>query len=199
MISRLGAWWGTLLPLMLVSGLTVAVALSCAAPSKLPKIGQAAPFALTAQDESRLSLSDLGGTVALVTFIYTSCTDTCPLVTAKLAQVQQGLGADFGPKVRFVSITVDPEHDTPAVLDAYARRFGADPRGWVFLTGAPADIAETSSAYGVFARRTPRGDVDHTFLTSLIDRRGALRVQYVGYRFDPDELLADLRSLVREW
>jgi len=52
--------------------------------------------------------------------------------------------------------------------------------------------------YGVFARKTSRGDVDHTFLTSLVDREGVLRVQYMGVRFDPDEMLRDLRSLLRD-
>ena len=52
--------------------------------------------------------------------------------------------------------------------------------------------------YGVFIRKQPRGDVDHTFLTSLIDRQGTLRVQYLGVRYDPDEMLRDLRSLVSE-
>jgi protein SCO1/2 len=52
--------------------------------------------------------------------------------------------------------------------------------------------------YGVFARKTSHGDVEHTFLTSLVDREGALRVQYIGVRFDPDEMLRDLRPLLRE-
>src|SRR5918911_586075 len=111
--------------------------MSCAAPSKLPRIGAAPPFALPDQEGARLSLRDLGGKVALVTFIYTTCTDTCPVLTAKLAQVQAKLGSDFGPRVRFVSITVDPEHDTPAVLRAYAEQFKADLNSWSFLTGIP--------------------------------------------------------------
>jgi protein SCO1/2 len=55
-----------------------------------------------------------------------------------------------------------------------------------------------AGAYGVFVRRTPRGDVDHSFLTSLVDRTGALRVQYLGTRFDPEELLTDVRALIEE-
>ena len=62
----------------------------------------------------------------------------------------------------------------------------------------PAQIRQVARHYGVFYKKTPRGDVDHTFLTSLIDPRGTLRVQYLGVRFDPDELLRDLQALVRE-
>ena len=125
-------------------------------------------------------------------------TDTCPLLTGKLAGVRDNLGADFGSRVHFLSVTTDPERDTPAVLREYGGRFKADPTGWAFLTGTPAEVAEVTGAYGIFVRRTPRGDVDHTFLTSLIDRHGTLRVQYLGTRFNPDELLADVQALVRE-
>jgi protein SCO1/2 len=108
------------------------------------------------------------------------------------------MGKDFGAKVAFVAITVDPERDTPDVLQSYAVAHGARRAGWAFLTGTPAEIRDVAQHYGVFARKTDRGDVDHTFLTSLVDRAGALRVQYMGVRFDPDEMLHDLRSLLRE-
>jgi len=168
------------------------------ADARLSKIGPAPEFTLTTQDNVKLSLRDLRGKVVAVTFIYASCADTCPLLTAKLAGLQARLGADFGPKVFFASITVDPERDTPEVLSRYAQAHGAKPAGWAFLTGTPAEILAVEKKYGIFARRNPRGDVDHTFLTSLIDRDGILRVQYLGVRFNPDELLADLRSLLRE-
>src|SRR5215471_1703992 len=147
------------------------------ADAQLSKIGPAPEFTLTTQANGRLSLRDLRGKVVAVTFIYASCADTCPLLTAKLAGLQAKLGADFGPKVFFASISVDPEHDTPEVLARYAQAHGARPAGWAFLTGTPAEILAVEKKYGIFARRNPRGDVDHTFLTSLIDRDGILRVQ----------------------
>jgi protein SCO1 len=165
---------------------------------RLSRIGPAPGFSLTAQDGNRLTLAALRGKVVAVTFIYASCTDTCPLLTAKLAGVQGRLGPEFGRRVRFVSITVDPERDTPDVLARYARSHGASPAGWAFLTGTPAEIKDVARRYGVVYRRQERGDVDHTFLTSLVDARGILRVQYLGVRFDPDEFLRDLRSLLRE-
>src|SRR4029450_9446240 len=116
----------------------------------------------------------------------------------KMAGIQKRLGADFGPKVRFVSITVDPERDTPAVLGQYARNHGANLAGWAFLTGTPAEIRDVGRGHGIYAQKTERGDADHTFLTSIVDQRGTLRVQYLGIRFDPDEFLRDVRSLLRE-
>ena len=70
--------------------------------------------------------------------------------------------------------------------------------GWAFLTGTPAAIQQVARHYGIYVQKRPRGEVDHTFLTSLIDPRGTLRVQYLGVRFDPEELLRDLQALVRE-
>jgi len=164
----------------------------------LPTIGPAPSFTLTAQDERRVSLADLRGKVVVLTFIYTACADTCPLLTAKMATLQGRLGADFGTRVFFVSVTVDPERDTPAVLKGYGVAHGVRFDGWAFLTGTRAEIQEVARRYGIFAKKTARGDVDHTFLTSVIDPRGVLRVQYMGVRFDPTELLADVRSVLAE-
>ena len=163
----------------------------------LPRIGPVPELSLMTQDGQRLSLTELRGKVVAVTFIYASCADTCPLLTAKMAGLQAALGADFGPKVFFLSITVDPERDTPAVLQRYAQAHGANLAGWAFLTGTPAEIRQVARRYGIYYRKTARGEVDHTFLTSLVDQSGTLRVQYLGVRFDPDELLRDLQTLVR--
>jgi protein SCO1/2 len=115
-----------------------------------------------------------------------------------MVQLQNRFGADFGSKVFFVAVTVDPQRDTPEVLKRYAQAHGADLAGWAFLTGAAAEIQQVTRRYGIYTRKTPLGDVDHTFLTSLIDQRGILRVQYTGVRFDPEELRRDLQSLVQE-
>lgn len=123
---------------------------------RLAKIGPAPEFTLTTTDGGRLSLSDLRGKVVAVTFIYATCTDTCPLLTAKMAGMQKRLGPDFGPRVRFVSITVDPERDTPAVLTQYARNHGANPVGWAFLTGTPGEIRDVDDSTES-TRRRPSG------------------------------------------
>jgi protein SCO1 len=169
-----------------------------AAGETLPRIGPAPEFTLTNQDGQRASLSALRGKVVAITFIYTTCVDTCPLLTAKMASLQSRLGGNFGPRVQFLSITVDPARDTPAVLKRYAEGHGAQGAGWAFLTGTPSEIQVVAKHYGVYYRKTSRGDVDHTFLTSLVDQEGILRVQYLGVRFDPNELLRDLQTLVRE-
>jgi len=165
----------------------------------LPKIAPAPEFSLTSQDGGQVTLADFRGRVVAVTFIYTLCTATCPVLTPMMSFVQDQLGPDFGRKIAFVSITVDPERDTPEVLKEYAQAFGANLAGWAFLTGTPDAIRDVTRRYGVFvSTKTANGDVEHTFLTSIVDPRGILRVQYVGVRFDPDEFRRDLLSLLQE-
>jgi len=163
-----------------------------------PKIAPAPDFALTSQDGAQVKLADFRGKVVAMTFIFTRCTATCPVLTPMMLFVQDRLGRDFGEKIAFISITVDPERDTPEVLKEYAEAFGANLAGWAFLTGTPAAIRDVTHRYGVFASKSADGNVDHTFLTSIVDPRGILRVQYLGVRFDPEEFRRDLLSLVEE-
>jgi protein SCO1 len=165
---------------------------------RLPTIGAAPDFTLTSQDGAKVTLAALRGKVVAVTFIYASCPDVCPMLTDKMARVQDELGSDFGSKVAFVSITTDPERDTPAVLKGYAEAFEAKLAGWSFLTGEPAAVLDVAHRYGVAVAKAADGQVDHTMLTTLVDRHGTMRVQYLGYRFDEEEFRRDLLSLVSE-
>ena len=101
------------------------------------------------QDGKTLRFYDdvIKGKVVVVSFIYTSCTDICPLTTARLALVADQLGDTLGRDVFFVSMTVDPETDTPARLKTYAEAFTSNP-GWLFLTGKPEDIRAINSKFG---------------------------------------------------
>ena len=87
------------------------------------------------------------GRMVVISFIYTSCTDICPLTTARLGQVADELGDAVGRDVFFVSITVDPKNDTPAKLKAFAQAFHLGP-GWIFLTGTMADIRAINAKLG---------------------------------------------------
>jgi protein SCO1 len=164
--------------------------------ARLPVIGPAPPFALTSQDGKPMTLAELRGKVVAVTFIYTGCPDICPLLTEKMAQVQDELGPNLGSKTAFVSITLDPEHDTPEVLREYAQLWGARPEGWTFLTGSPEAIRDVAHRWGIFFDKKQDGSVDHTQLTTLVDAEGQMRVQYLGARFDPEEFRHDIVSLI---
>ena len=198
MTTRHGWYLSILIVLLAVGWQAPVLSHKAEEGARLSKIGPAPAFTLTAQDGRRLSLNELHGKVVLVTFIYTSCTDACPLLTAKMAALQDDLGNDFGPKIFFLSITVDPERDTPEILTRYAQVHGANLSGWAFLSGAPDEIRAVARQYGIYHKKQTGSDVDHTFLTSLVDQRGTLRVQYMGVRFDTDDLRRDRHALLRE-
>lgn len=193
-MTRLRLLW--LAPLLLA--LLTPVLAAPLGTTRLPMLGPAPAFALDSARGPRVALADLRGKVLAVTFVFTTCSSTCPVLTAKLADVARALGRDFGTRYAFVAITVDPLNDTPARLRTYASAFGADTPGWHFLTGTPGDISEVVRRYGAYAKKTDSGSVDHLFLTSLIDRAGMLRVQYLGTRFDTREMQRELQMLSHE-
>jgi protein SCO1/2 len=115
---------------------------------------------LTTQDGEQVRFYDdlLKGKIVAINLIYTTCQYACPLETARLSQVQRKLGDRMGRDVFFYSITIDPEHDTPAVLKEYAQKFNAGP-GWKFLTGKKADIDILSKKLGIYSAPDP-GNAD---------------------------------------
>ena len=115
---------------------------------------------LTTQDGEEVRFYDdlLKGKIVAINLIYTTCQYACPLETARMSQVQRKLGDRMGREVFFYSITIDPEHDTPAVLKEYAQKFNAGP-GWKFLTGKKADIDLLSKKLGIYSAPDP-GNAD---------------------------------------
>ncbi len=103
------------------------------APRPLEVYYEVPRFSLINQNRQRITREELLGTVWIANFIFTSCRTSCPRQTATMAQLQRDLASE--PDIRLVSITVDPNHDTPEVLARYAERFHADPIRWLFLTG----------------------------------------------------------------
>lgn len=105
---------------------------------------------LTTQDGAKVHFYEdlVKGKNVAVNVIYTSCRDECPLETARMAEVQRLLGDRMGKDIFFLSISIDPEKDTPKVLKAYAQKFGVGP-GWWFLTGKKEDIKVLTRKLGL--------------------------------------------------
>jgi protein SCO1/2 len=145
------------------------------------EIGQALPdFQLTDQDGHAITAADLRGKVVAINFIYTRCPlpDVCPRLSANFA----ALARRFDARVVLLSVTVDPDYDTTAVLKEYARRWGADAGRWRFLTG---DVAGLAAALGE-VYWFDEGSIGHNSMTSIIGRDGRLAamVEGAGYRVD---------------
>jgi protein SCO1 len=118
---------------------------------------------LTTQDGATVRFYDdlIKGKIVAINLIYTTCKYACPLETARLAQVYRLLGDRMGRDVFFYSVTIDPEHDTPEVLKAYAKTFDAGP-GWLFLTGSVDDIDLISRKTGLWSPPNPNNPDGHT-------------------------------------
>ena len=114
------------------------------------------------QHGSAVSLASLKGKPVLIDFIYTSCASTCPMLTSKMAAIAQKLGPALGADVTIVSISLDPEHDTPAELAKYAKSHGASENGWLFLTGPPAKIDQVLGVIQTAPDARKRW-IDHAF------------------------------------
>jgi len=166
----------------------------------LAVIRPAPDFTLLDAEGQPLRLADLGGRVVLLSFVYTSCPSACPLITQRMAVLQQRLTEArlFPTRVSFVSITVDPERDTADVLARYARSFGANGVGWRFLRESPDRVRPALAAYDEWTKRLPNGEIDHPARLYLIDQRGRVREIYALALFDERQALLDIETLLRE-
>lgn len=197
---------------MIVWGLSAVLALGLAIAAgmrafghgqrgELPVLFAVRPFELVDQDGRPLGDRALRGQPWIASFIFTTCKTACPMLTTQQGNVARRL-ADI-PAIRFVSITVDPEHDTPPVLRAFGERHHADFARWSFLTGEPAAvrrIIEGGLMQPVGEREArPDGayDIVHTGRLLLVDADGRARGLYALTADELAKLERDARSLVR--
>jgi protein SCO1/2 len=153
-------------------------------------------FSLTDQTGAPFRFHTLQGKVVVLTFMYTTCPDVCPLLTANMRVAQEKLTSRERQAVHFLSITTDPEIDSPKVLKSYADRYKVDLSNWLFLTGAEKSLQLVWKMFGVKVERKARGLVNHTTLIALIDKKGAMRFAYSGAAPDPKIILQDVRKLL---
>ena len=161
-------------------------------------------FELVDQSGSPYGSANLDGRVWIADFIFTRCQTTCPLITTQMAQLQTSLRSlPGGDDVRLVSFSVDPEHDTPPVLSAYAKKYGADPRRWRFLTGSRDQIWQLSKDGFKLPVGDDAGNVDmpifHSLNLVLVDRAGRVRGVYDSTSEDDrDKLKRDVEAVAGE-
>ncbi len=231
MNTRQRGLWGLALALVVTAGGVAAWALVSGPPAlrvwgtrdvgssageleTLGVYGEVPDFRLTERSGRPAGRVDLLGKVWIANFIYTHCTETCPVQTARLARLQPEFAGEGD--LRFVSITVDPQHDTVAALRSYAEQYGADPERWLFLTGEKREIyrlAKEGFHLGVvdpddpgqaagrlrwlepasaFATHGSKGLIMHSSRFVLVDRQARVR----AYHHPDDESLARLRRNV---
>jgi protein SCO1 len=191
---------GSLAAVWIASAVMFALALPLAARAERGKTAALTPLrladglpqiSLKDQNGRAISLSSLKGKPALVAFIHTQCEGPCELITANMKQVARSLGAGFDSEVTMVSITTEPDEDGAPELLAYARAQGVASDGWVFLTGASADIRRLLALYGVAAEEKKS---DHVLELFLLSPQGAGLRRYSGVATRPETIASDIRK-----
>lgn len=164
----------------------------------MPPIGEIPSFRFTTQDGKQLTREDLLGKVWVADFVFTRCNGPCPIMTSRMAELAKGLAK--AKDVRLVSVSVDPDHDTPAVLAEYAARMTADPSQWIFLTGPKPEI-DAFARKGMFQvlAYDDKGVPTHSTRFLVIDREG--RIRKTRNLDEPElvqKLFMDIGNLLRE-
>lgn len=206
------------LALFLIPGLLLALAVSLAiytsvkgsyefhgTSGKLSVVGAVPEFSLTERSGATVTLDDLSGQIWIADFIFTRCGGTCPIMTRSMARIRDSLNANPGlwPPARLVSFTVDPDYDTPEVLDRFAKGHGIEGDQWLFLTGRYEEIQQLAlrgfklpvEATG----GTPEEPIIHSQRLVLVDGAAQIRGYYDGTDSEAQlELLRDVARLLRE-
>ncbi|MSO49936.1 MAG: SCO family protein, partial [Acidobacteria bacterium] len=159
--------------------------------------------ALIDQQDQRRSLSEWKGTPVLLTFIYTRCPlpNFCPAMNRNFASIQKSLAADpaLAGRVKLISVSFDPEYDTPAVLAGFAKIFQTDPAVWTWLTGDRVTTDRLAAKLGVSVIREDASPtaVVHNLRTTLIDTDGRIVKIYSGSEWMPSAVLSDVRAVIK--
>jgi protein SCO1/2 len=202
-------WGAVALTILVIAAAFVLGRARRAAAPPLPVIATLPDFTLTNDAGARVTLASLRGHVWVADIIFTRCPGPCAQMTRQMAELEEALPADGA---RFVSLTTDPDFDTPAVLAAYARRAGARPDRWQFLTGDKPQLAAlaagglklTALEKEASQRENPNDLFIHSTIFALVDRQGRLRAAFetvgedVNWEESKRKILADAKQLLRE-
>ena len=172
-----------------------------AAGVELLRPGDAAPaVTLVNQDDTPVTLQDLAGTAAAITFIYTRCPlpQYCPLIDRRFAEAQDLVASDptVAGKVRLLSVSFDPKFDRAAVLRGHAATLKADPRVWTFATAPEAVVDKFAARFGVNVIRERDGTITHNLRTAVIDPSGRITAMFDNNAWTAEDLVRELKAAV---
>lgn len=163
-------------------------------------------YTLTNQFGEEVSLpDDYSGKVLIVGYVYTNCPDICPMITYNMRDLQREFPGE--EDFHLISISFDPERDTPEVLHSYAESYNINQENWSMLTGESNEVNEVLDKLGIATVKTPtkftEDDkaiyfIDHTDKVSLIDKKGQVRNHYLGSELDTETVIEDIQTLLTQ-
>jgi protein SCO1/2 len=163
-------------------------------------------YTLTNQFGEQVSLpDDYSGKVLVVGYVYTNCPDICPMITYNMRDLQREFPGE--QDFHLISISFDPERDSPEVLHSYAESYNIDQSNWSMLTGEKSEVDEVLDKLGIATVKTPTRFtednkavyfIDHTDKVSLIDKKGQVRNHYLGSELDTETVIEDIKTLLTE-
>ena len=161
--------------------------------------GKVPQFQLTNQEGRPFGSAELKGKIWIADFIFTMCPGPCPMISSRMSELQKPLQ---NTDVHLVSVSVDPDHDTPAILRGYAEKLQAQPQRWDFLTGSKSaiyDLSRDGFKLAIADGSSETGTPVHSTRLILVDRHGEIRGYYDALAPDAiTKLLADTNHLLRE-
>jgi len=167
----------------------------------IPRIGLAPGFLFSDMHGNRLTNEDLRGHLVLYNFTTTSCASPCTDTSSTMQAIQAILPEleTDGITVRLVTVSLDPERDTPQALSHYAKRLGADPDVWQFATGTPERVKQVvGGGFGLYYGTGARGEITFAPLLALVDGNGILRARYKNGLPDTETIRRDIGLIVEE-
>ncbi|MDH3975259.1 MAG: SCO family protein [Deltaproteobacteria bacterium] len=149
---------------------------------------------LTNQDGKIVTNEDLKGKVVLFNFIYTNCKESCPIMTHKFMDIEKEMQSEIKKGLRLISITMDPERDTPEVLKKHAASINANPEYWSFLTGEKSEVDKVLKGFRFFYEKNEDGSFGHTNAIVMLDRKGVWKYNFSVLTVPVDILVERVRK-----
>ena len=149
---------------------------------------------LETQSETSVAFNSFQNKFLVLSFIFTNCPEACPMQILKLKRTQDALNETDFNAVHFLSISIDPDRDTPKALSDYAAQFNANLNHWTFARVPDQDLNYFSNAISLGLNKLD--NLDHKMLVLLINKQGEILQHYSGTRFNPKRLASDIQSLI---
>jgi len=150
--------------------------------------------ALVDQKGQPVNLDLFRGHPVIISMLYASCREACPLLLADIKRIEMELPQQVRPNLRVVLVSLDPERDTPEILQALARAHRVDESRWRLVSGSDETVREIAAVLGIKYRRLPDGSFNHSSVITLLDRSGVIQSRVEGIGQPHADLLRRLRA-----